>query len=295
MGLSRGWHRLLLFWMGVVTFVLIGAGTLQILAPPDASDVRARDGHSDRAAVQVASLTPIISTVAVSSAGAPMSDRAVEAPDDARTAQPPVAEAMAPPDDALQAPASVAVVATLPSPQDATSPSPAEASSPPEAATEPAAVVAVATSAVTDHDMFTDEPQTAAFVTASFAAGEATFDDAEGARPEASPARQVQLSIVGDSLLCPKLTCARWHVVTKRARHPHTTTIDLARLRLAPSLREAAANGEVELIINATESHKVVRGRDVISFVPTSLAGVTPHDASSRDTASLGPWGGPGP
>jgi hypothetical protein len=143
--------------------------------------------------------------------------------------------------------------------------------------------------------MFTDEPQPAAFVTASFAAGEATFDDAEGARPEASPARQVQLRIVGDSLLCPKLTCARWHVVTKRARHPHTTTIDLARLRLAPSLREAAANGEVELIINATESHKVVRGRDVISFVPTSLAGVTPHDASSRDTASLGPWGGPGP
>ena len=54
-------------------------------------------------------------------------------------------------------------------------------------------------------------------------------------------------------------------------------TIDLAQLRLAPSLREATENGKVDLIINATELERR-QGRENVIFVATSLYGVTPHD-----------------
>jgi hypothetical protein len=85
------------------------------------------------------------------------------------------------------------------------------------------------------------------------------------------------LRITRDHKLCPKIVCYKWHLVTQRAKLPRGATIDLAQLRLAPSLREATENGKVDLIINATE-RKAASGRGNVIFVATSLFGVTPHD-----------------
>jgi hypothetical protein len=90
--------------------------------------------------------------------------------------------------------------------------------------------------------------------------------------------RTLHLRIVRDSAHCPRTACYRWHVLERRIRSPHPATLDLASLRLAPSIREAAEKGQVELIIDAVEHHRTIRGRDSIVFVATSLAGVTPHD-----------------
>ena len=92
------------------------------------------------------------------------------------------------------------------------------------------------------------------------------------------PDRTLHLRIVRDSVHCPQTTCYRWHVLGRRIKPPHPATLDLASLRLAPSIREAAENGRVELIVDAVEHHRTIHGRDSIILVATSLAGVTPHD-----------------
>ena len=98
-----------------------------------------------------------------------------------------------------------------------------------------------------------------------------------GARQEAPlPEKTRLLRITRDHKLCPKIVCYKWHLVTQRAKLPRGATIDLAQLRLAPSLREATENGQVELIINAVERRKPGRGN--VIFVATSLFGVMPHD-----------------
>jgi hypothetical protein len=97
-----------------------------------------------------------------------------------------------------------------------------------------------------------------------------------GARQETPlPEKTRLLRITRDHKLCPQVVCYKWHLVTQRAKLPRAATIDLAQLRLAPSLREATENGEVELIINAVERRK---GRENVTFVATSLYGVMPHD-----------------
>ena len=97
-----------------------------------------------------------------------------------------------------------------------------------------------------------------------------------GARQEASlPEKTRLLPITRDQKRCPKIVCYKWHLVTQRAKPPRAATIDLAQLRLAPSLREATENGQVDLIINAVERRK---GRENVIFVATSLYGVMPHD-----------------
>jgi hypothetical protein len=97
-----------------------------------------------------------------------------------------------------------------------------------------------------------------------------------GARQEALPPEKTRLlRITRDHKLCPKVVCYKWHLVTQRAKLPRDATIDLAQLRLAPSLREATENGKVELIINAVERRK---GRENVIFVARSLFGVMPHD-----------------
>ena len=99
---------------------------------------------------------------------------------------------------------------------------------------------------------------------------------AAGARQEAPrPEKTRLLRITRDHKLCPKVVCYKWHLVTQRAKLPRAATIDLAQLRLAPSLREATENGKVDLIINAVERRK---GRENVIFVATSLYGVMPHD-----------------
>jgi hypothetical protein len=97
---------------------------------------------------------------------------------------------------------------------------------------------------------------------------------------EPLPEKTRLLRITRDHKLCPQTICYKWHLVTQRARLPRGATIDLAQLRLAPSLREATENGKVDLIINATEHHKAAAGRGNVIFVATSLFGVTPHDES---------------
>jgi hypothetical protein len=92
------------------------------------------------------------------------------------------------------------------------------------------------------------------------------------------PDRTLHLRVVRDSAHCPQTTCYRWHVLGRRIKPPHPATLDLASLRLAPSIRDAAEKGQVELIIDAVEHHKTIHGRDSIILVATSLAGVTPHD-----------------
>ena len=96
------------------------------------------------------------------------------------------------------------------------------------------------------------------------------------ARHDAPPPEKTRLlRITRDHKLCPKVVCYKWRLVTQRANLPRAATIDLAQLRLAPSLREATEKGQVELIINAVERRK---GRENVTFVATSLYGVTPHD-----------------
>ena len=92
------------------------------------------------------------------------------------------------------------------------------------------------------------------------------------------PDRTLHLRIVRDSARCPQTTCYKWHVLGRRIKPPHPATLDMASLRLAPSIREAAEKGQVELIIDAVEHHRTIHGRDSIILVATSLAGVTPHD-----------------
>ena len=89
------------------------------------------------------------------------------------------------------------------------------------------------------------------------------------------PRRHGFCESLGTTKLCPKIVCYKWHLVTQRAKLPRAATIDLAQLRLAPSLREATENGQVDLIINAVERRK---GRENVIFVATSLFGVMPHD-----------------
>ena len=97
-------------------------------------------------------------------------------------------------------------------------------------------------------------------------------------RAETRPEKTRLLRITRDHQLCPQTICYKWHLVTQRAKLPRGATIDLAQLRLAPSLREATENGKVDLIINATEHHEAASGRGIVIFVATSLFGVTPHD-----------------
>jgi hypothetical protein len=94
----------------------------------------------------------------------------------------------------------------------------------------------------------------------------------------AGPERTLHLRIFRDSLRCPDNACYRWHLLQAHLRPPHPATLDMAKLRLAPSIREAAEKGKVDLIIDAVEHHRTVNGRDSIILVATSLTGVTPHD-----------------
>lgn len=92
--------------------------------------------------------------------------------------------------------------------------------------------------------------------------------------------KRLDLRITRDSERCPKVVCYKWHLVTQRRKLPRHTTVDLARLRLAPSLLKSVDNGDIDLIIEAVEQHKRIHGHDNLVFVATNLAGVAPHDAT---------------
>jgi hypothetical protein len=90
------------------------------------------------------------------------------------------------------------------------------------------------------------------------------------------PEKKLHLRIARDSKLCPQTTCYKWRLISQHSKAPRAATIDLAQLRLAPGLREAAENGDVQLIVDVVEHHKTIRGRDTVIFEATNLAGVLP-------------------
>src|SRR4051794_31524728 len=89
MWLSRGWRRLLVFWVGAVALVGIGVGTLQMLGPSGPKESAAQERHADPTAVQNASL---VTVPVVFATVEPAPDRIIEPPGDVAEVSPPRAE-----------------------------------------------------------------------------------------------------------------------------------------------------------------------------------------------------------
>jgi hypothetical protein len=267
MRLSWGWHGLLLFWIGVLSLGGIGAGTLQALGPPVQS--AASVGPGEPGAIQLVSLVPDASSAII-----PASAPAVEAPNEAGKAS------AKPENPGAAPPVSVTLVASPAFAPASASPievpgEAVEASALPAGEAMPKSAVTV--SSDTPALASGDPPAAQAAKPAIVAEGEGLQREREAPAAE----RMVLLRVARDARVCPKTACLRWHVVQPRTRPPpRTATLDFARLRLAPGLREAAEGGEIELFIDAVEQHRTVNGRENVIFVATSLAGVTPHDKS---------------
>ena len=150
-----------------------------------------------------------------------------------------------------------------------------------EVSPEPVAMAASEPTARANQDAVTPGSQAAPSQVDTAVTNEKPNTANEGARPEAPlPEKRLHLRIVRDNKLCPNTTCYKWHLINQRSKALRAATIDLAQLHLAPGLREAVENGDVQLLIDAVEHHKTINGRDVVVIVATSVAGVTPHDSS---------------
>jgi hypothetical protein len=172
------------------------------------------------------------------------------------------------------APAAADVVAAPDRVEEAAAPNAQEASP------EPVAMARSETTAVADRGALTPDPPAASFDGGKAVADEAPNAVNESARPAARvPEKRLHLRIARDSKLCPDTTCYKWRLINQRAKSPRAATIDLAKLHLAPSLREAAENGDIQLIVDAVEHHRTIHGRDMIIFQATNLAGVLPPEA----------------
>jgi hypothetical protein len=90
--------------------------------------------------------------------------------------------------------------------------------------------------------------------------------------------RTLHLRVFRDNAHCPRTPCYKWHLIEQRLKSSRHPTLDLAKLPLAPSIREAAEKGQVDLIVDAVEQHRSINGHDTVIMVATSLAGVMPHD-----------------
>jgi hypothetical protein len=248
MRLSRGWHKLLLFWVGVVSFCGVAAGILQMLGSPGAEEASARGRQGDSTFVELASRVPLTPIAAA----APAPEPAVETPRPVEVAVAPEAP-VAPPEPAktivAEAPAMVS--------RDESAP-----------AVQVTAPVVQATASVVQATAY-DGGSAIGRATTS-----AANDRVQQAAPQ--PERKLHLRIVRDSKLCPTTTCYKWHLINHRTTSPRAATIDLARLHLEPGLREATENGTVQLFIEAIERHKTVNGHDTVIFEATNLAGVMP-------------------
>ncbi len=192
----------------------------------------------------------------------PVAQAPVPAPSDAAVEAPREAVEAAPPQAAEAAPEPAVTAATEPTP-----PASVQPADQPAAATEATVILA---------SIQPTAPQAAATHPPIAALG-----DSDGVRREVPPPRKtVLLRVTRDTKACPTAPCLRWHVVQRHAKPQRASSLDFARLRLAPGLRQAAEGGEVELYIDAIEEHRTVKGRENIVYVATSLAGVTPHDKS---------------
>ena len=289
--LTRGWRGLLVFWIGVLSLCGAGAAALQVLGPANRPEAAVKPPAPSP--IQLASLVPLAS----SSAG-PVSAPTLEPPDA-------LVKATAQPDDLGSAPPAGAVsfpaVEASRQATEAAPPPVAEAAPEPTviAATEPAQTASAqstnqqapeptAVASIQPTDQQAPETTTLAAIqpiTPQAAATHpviAAFGDGDGVRRDLSaPRRTVLLRVARDPKACPTAPCLRWHVVQRHAKSPRASSLDFARLRLAPGLRQAAEGGGIELYIDATEEHRTVKGRESIVYVATSLVGVTPpHDKS---------------
>jgi hypothetical protein len=251
MRLSRGWYGLILFWTGIVSVCAIGAGTLQMLGSPGAQR-SARNSDVDPTTVEFALRVPLVSSAVAAAANVARPEEAAEYVDSVPLTRVAVASAA---DAAVRTP---------------DHPGEASTATAQEAAPEPVVMAASDTTAAVDQDAPIAASHTEAFERSMAVAGEAARTTA------AVPEKRLHLRIARDSKLCPQTTCYKWRLISQHSKAPRAATIDLAQLRLAPGLREAAENGDVQLIVDAVEHHKTINGRDTVIFEATNLAGVLP-------------------
>ena len=72
--------------------------------------------------------------------------------------------------------------------------------------------------------------------------------------------KRLNLRITRDTQRCPVVVCYRYHLVTDRLKLPRHALVDLAGLSLAPHLRTGVDKGDVDLLIEAVEQHRTIRG-----------------------------------
>jgi hypothetical protein len=259
MRLSRGWYGLILFWTAVVSVCTIGAGTLQMLGSPGPEERSARNNDVGSTTVEFALGVPLVPFAVAAAADVARPELAAELVD--------------------SVPQTRFVVASVTDVAAGTPDHSDEASTPTaqEASPEPVVMAASETTAAVDQDASMAASHTEAFERSMAVAGEISKAANEAARTAALvPEKKLHLRIARDSKLCPQTTCYKWRLISQHSKAPRAATIDLAQLRLAPGLREAAENGDVQLIVDVVEHHKTIKGRDTVIFEATTLAGVLP-------------------
>ena len=145
--------------------------------------------------------------------------------------------------------------------------------------TEAAPVVAAETMALRDN-VVDSSPRSVAPVPAANVPPPGRDETKRASRRTASlQGRRLNLRVTRDTERCPVVVCYRYHLVTQRLKLPRNALVDLDGLRLAPHLRAGVDKGDVDLLIEAVEQRRTIRGRERPVFVATELAGVTPHDS----------------
>ena len=270
MRLSRGWCGLLLFWVGVVSLGGIGAATLQILGPPQATEDSEREHYAGPAAAQPESLMP-----GASSAVGPTSSPNAAAISAQHQEQMLPEQAMIVPPETSSA---IDNGALMHDSQMDRAPAPVLQ----EASPEPKTTVALET---TDAPDKRDNVQLTPVSHVVLSAPDVTavsdlLDEANGTGShEAEKAgKKLRLRVARDRRHCPGTTCLTWRLLKQRGGAPRAARIDLAGLHLAPDLRDAAEKGKVELIVDAVEQHETIKGRHMVILVATDLTGVRPHE-----------------
>lgn len=76
---------------------------------------------------------------------------------------------------------------------------------------------------------------------------------------------------------CAKAPCSRWHVTNLATKKKFHANVDLAGLKLAPSIADAANTAEVELLVTGEAMVKVVKGKRHTTIHAEHLDGVMPR------------------
>jgi hypothetical protein len=76
---------------------------------------------------------------------------------------------------------------------------------------------------------------------------------------------------------CAKAPCSRWRVTNLATKKKFHANVDLAGLKLAPSIADAADTADVELLVTGEETVKVVKGKRHTNIHADHLHGVKPR------------------